>query len=104
MTKIVVAVLVLVGLIHLLPAIGSLGPSQLTRLYGVESLDLNVEILLRHRAIMFGIFGVLMVVAGFKPALHLVGLSVGLVSVTSFLATDASVFRSKLTTATRLYR
>jgi hypothetical protein len=85
LNRITIACLTLAGIIHLLPLPGVLGAGQLTRLYGVAADDPNVGILLQHRAVMFGLLGVLLVAAAFRPELRAVALVAGLVSTVSFL-------------------
>ena len=81
-----VAVTLLVGgAIHLLPLVGVLGADWLALLYGLPIVEPNLAILMRHRAVLFGLVGGLMVFAIFKPALRPVALAVGLLSVSSFL-------------------
>ncbi len=77
--------LLLGGLIHLLPLVGVLGVEQLASLYGVSAAEPNVAILLRHRAVLFGLLGGLMIWAVFKPGLRTVAFLSGLLSVSSFL-------------------
>lgn len=77
--------LVLVGLIHLLPVSGVLGSAQLAKLYGIAFTEPNAAILMRHRAVLFGLLGVFLVVAAFRPALQAAALVAGFVSVASFL-------------------
>eukprot|EP01037_Dinobryon_pediforme_P008742 gene8742-8833_t len=55
------------------------------RLYGVASSDPNTLILLRHRAVLFGIVGGLCLMGAFKPGYQWLGLLVGAVSTLSFL-------------------
>jgi hypothetical protein len=86
LNRITIACLTLAGVIHLLPLPGALGAAQLTRLYGVAAEDPNVWILLQHRAVLFGLLGVLLIVAAFRPELRAVALIAGLVSTVSFLA------------------
>lgn len=86
LNRITIACLTLAGVIHLLPLPGALGAAQLTRLYGVAADDPNVGILLQHRAVLFGLLGVLLIVAAFRPELRAVALIAGLVSTVSFLA------------------
>jgi hypothetical protein len=81
-----IAVTLLVGgVIHLLPLVGVLGTDRLASLYGVSIDEPNLAILLRHRAVLFGLIGGLMVAAVFKPALQPVAFAFGLLSVSSFL-------------------
>jgi hypothetical protein len=59
--------LVVVGVIHLLPLTGVMGSARLVSLYGVPIEDPNVEILMRHRALLFSLLGGFMIYAAFKP-------------------------------------
>jgi hypothetical protein len=71
--------------INLAPVLGAFSPERMTTLYGVELADPNLEILMRHRAVLFGIVGGLMVVAAFHPPLRALGYAVGFTSMLSFL-------------------
>ncbi len=46
-----------VGIINLLPAIGVLGAERISSAYGVTVTSTDLEILLRHRALLFGLIG-----------------------------------------------
>lgn len=85
MDKIVSSLLVLVGIIHLLPFTGVLGAKQLAALYGVSLSDTNLVILMRHRAVLFGLLGLFLVYAAFKPSLQPLAFVGGIVSVVSFM-------------------
>jgi hypothetical protein len=85
------AALILAALIHLLPTVGALGGPRLTALYGLPITDPNLEILLRHRAVLFGVVGGLLLAGAFHPPLQAAGLAVGLTSVISFLAIAKAV-------------
>ena len=85
MRKVVAGLLVLVGIIHLLPVSGVLGPERLTALYGISLSDPNLVILMRHRAVLFGLLGLFLVYAAFKPAFQPMAFFGGLLSVMSFL-------------------
>ena len=78
--------LLVVAVIHLLPMVGVLGAARLAALYGVALEDPNLVILMRHRAVLFGLLGALMALAAFRPSLQLLALAVGGVSVLSFPA------------------
>jgi hypothetical protein len=86
MSHVTVAGLLIAGVIHLLPVPGALGAGMLSRLYGIDVADPNTAILLQHRALMFGILGVLMLAAIPWPSLRLAALTVGLASAASFIA------------------
>ncbi|MFC7409809.1 phosphopantetheine adenylyltransferase [Hydrogenophaga atypica] len=85
MKYLVSAMLVVVGIIHLLPLSGVLGSERLASLYGLQFNEPNLEILMRHRAVLFGLLGAFMVFAAFKPAYQTVAFIGGFISVVSFL-------------------
>ncbi|MGB2818911.1 MAG: phosphopantetheine adenylyltransferase [Burkholderiaceae bacterium] len=80
-----VVALLIAGLIHLLPVPGVMGAAALTRLYGIEVVDPNTSILLQHRALLFGVLGVLMLGAIAVPGLRVAVLAVALCSAASFI-------------------
>jgi hypothetical protein len=82
---VVSAMLIVVGVIHLLPLIGVLGGAQLTSLYGVSFDEPNTLILMRHRAVLFGLLGVFLIFAAFRQQLQVVAFVAGTVSIVSFL-------------------
>lgn len=77
--------LLIAAVIHLAPLAGVLGATRLETLYGIAVTEPNLEILLRHRAVLFGLLGLLLVLAAFRPELRTVALSAGIVSAASFL-------------------
>ena len=83
--------LLIVGIIHLLPLSGVLSAHRLQMLYGIAVEDPNLEILMRHRAVLFGLLGVFLIAAAFLPSLQLAALAAGFVSVVSFLYLAAAV-------------
>jgi hypothetical protein len=89
--KIVTAMLVVVGVIHLLPLNGLRGPEQLAAMYGVPVSGPDLEILMRHRAVLFGLLGVFLLIAAFKPSLQVTGIIVGALSVLTFIGLAWSV-------------
>ena len=90
MRYLMTAVLILVGIIHLLPLAGVSGAERIQSLYGVTLGDPNVVILMRHRAVLFGLLGTFFMVAAFVPALQLSALILGAISVVSFLLLASS--------------
>lgn len=91
MRFIIPAVLIIVALIHALPIAGVIGAARLESLYGIAVQDPNLEILLRHRAVLFGLIAALLAWAAFRPQLHRIALIGGTISVVTFLALAASV-------------
>jgi uncharacterized BrkB/YihY/UPF0761 family membrane protein len=89
--KLITIFLLLMALIHLLPVSGLLGIDQLHRLYGVSINGPDMEILMRHRAVLFGLLGVFFVYAAFKPALQPLAFVAALVSMASFVLLAYSV-------------
>ncbi len=77
--------LVVVAIIHLLPLSGLLGTERLTTLYGIHFDEPNLAILMRHRAVIFGLLGLFFLTAAFKPELQGIAFAGGFASVLSFL-------------------
>lgn len=91
MRYLVPAMLVVVGVIHLLPLSGVLGSERLVALYGLTFNEPNLAILMRHRAVLFGLLGLFLVFAAFQPPFQTVAFIAGFVSVGSFLGLAWSV-------------
>ncbi|MDX5385552.1 MAG: phosphopantetheine adenylyltransferase [Marinobacter sp.] len=86
MTRFLVPVALLVAaIIHLVPVIGVLGVAQLQSLYGIDAIAPDLAILMRHRAVLFGLLGAFLVYAAFRPSLQWLAMGAGMVSATSFL-------------------
>jgi hypothetical protein len=83
--------LLVVGIIHLLPLSGFVSSDRLTVLYGIPFDDQNLEILMRHRATLFGLLGAFLCFAAFQPAFQVMAFIAGFVSVLSFLYLSWSV-------------
>ena len=77
--------LLVVGIIHILPLSGVLSAARLFELYGMTFYDPNLEILMRHRAVLFGLLGIFLICSAFMPSLQLPALIAGFLSVVSFL-------------------
>jgi len=86
-----IVALLVAGIIHLLPVPGVVGVNTLTRLYGIEVNDPNTAILLQHRALLFGVLGVLMLSAIPLPWLRVTALTVALFSAASFILVAVAV-------------
>ena len=85
MRYLISAMLIVVGIIHLLPLAGVLGSEKLSALYGLSINDPNLVILMRHRAVLFGLLGAFFVFAAFRPAFQPLAFIAGFISVVSFL-------------------
>jgi len=71
--------------LNLAPAVGAVSPDRMTEAYGVALGDSDLQILMRHRAALFGVVGGLLVVAAFRRSMRPVGYAVGFFSMLSFL-------------------
>ncbi len=83
--------LIITGIIHLLPLSGVLGAERLSALYGMAFSDPNLVILMRHRAVLFGLLGLFLIFAAFKQAWQPLAFVAGFISVISFLWLALSV-------------
>jgi hypothetical protein len=85
MDTLAAALFVVVGIVNLLPVSGLFSTHRLQSLYGVPLADPNLIILMRHRAVLFGIVGALLIAAAFHAPFRLFGVVAGLVSMLSFV-------------------
>ena len=80
-----IATLLACGLIHLLPVAGVLGGQWLDKLYGVTVKAPDLLILMRHRAILFGLIGAALIAAAMVPGLRIIAAIFGLISMLAFV-------------------
>ena len=66
MSKIYLILLFLVGVINFVPIIGLLSLDKINQTYGLSVVDNNLAILLRHRALIFGLIGGLILYSVFN--------------------------------------
>ncbi len=85
MSLVVTILFVLVGLINFVPIVGVISAGHIERLYGIRSADRNLHVLLRHRAVLLGLLGAFLILAGFCASLQTVAGVAGLVSMASFV-------------------
>ena len=85
MKQLMTIVFVGVGLLNLAPLIGVISADQLQGMYGVPIDSPDLEVLMRHRAILFGIVGGFVLFAAFRPALQGMAATAALVSMLSFI-------------------
>lgn len=86
MRYVVPIALLITALIHALPLLGLTGGARLATLYGITDMDASLEILLRHRAVLFGLLAAFLVYAAFNRDLHGIALTGASISVLAFLA------------------
>lgn len=75
----------LIGVINTLPLIGVVSAGRLGALYGVAWTDPTTILLLRHRAVLFGIIGGFILYSAFKPGLQPLAMLAAGVAMGSFL-------------------
>ena len=79
------ALFIAVGIIHLLPLSGVASGERLSKLYGISFQEPNLVILMRHRAVLFGLLGAFFLHAAAQPAIQLPAFVAGFLSVGSFI-------------------
>ncbi len=97
MNYLISGLLIAVGLINFYPVVGVLSEERLTELYGV-TFDCgdcgdrgdrgdrgDLILLMRHRAVLFGLLGSFVIFSAFKPRLQLSACVVGLISMLAFI-------------------
>lgn len=80
----ITGLMLVVAGIHLVPVSGFFGRERLTALYGIAIDSPDLDILMRHRAVLFGILGAFFAYAAFEPALQPVAFVAASVSIASF--------------------
>ena len=85
MNKLISILIGAVGVIHLLPLSGVLGAERLAVLYGMPFDDPNLQIMMRHRAVLFGLLGGFLLLAAFRADLRMTATVAGFASTLSFL-------------------
>lgn len=73
------------GVLHLLPLAGVLSAARLEALYGLPVREPALELLLRHRALMFGLLGALMLAGALRREWQGPAILVALASMLGFL-------------------
>jgi len=89
--RIITGLMLVVAVIHLLPISGFFGVERLASLYEIEVADGNLEILMRHRAMLFGILGGFLAYAAFNPTIQPIAFLAAFVSMASFFFLSFSV-------------
>lgn len=77
--------LIAVGLVNAYPLVAAFAPDMLSSLYGLQVTDANLLILLRHRAILFGLLGSLLMAAAFDSRLYTAAVIAGVVSMLAYI-------------------
>lgn len=86
MNRVVGVILMIIGLINAIPVVGLASAEVLAKLYGIAMLEGDLLILMRHRALLFGLLGAFIAWSAFKPTLQSYAVVAGLVSMLGFVA------------------
>lgn len=77
--------LFIAGIINLLPSVLAFLPSKISKSYGIEVSNVNYELLLRHRAVLFAIVGGLLIYAAVTRKYVELSVLIGFISMASFI-------------------
>ncbi|MEV0247185.1 hypothetical protein AB0H76_11400 [Nocardia sp. NPDC050712] len=73
------------GLLNTAPALGAVAPQSMYAAYGITPAGRDLEVVLRHRAILFAVVGLGLLVAVFRPALRPIAVGANAISFGGFL-------------------
>lgn len=85
MNHVISSLLVVVGLINFLPVIAVVSADRISQAYAIPVEEPNLEILLRHRALLFGVLGGYILYAAFKPGLQASAMVLAAISMLGYL-------------------
>ena len=91
MNKVYLLLLFLVGIINFLPIVGILSLDKINQAYGLSITDNNLEILLRHRALLFGLIGGFIIYSVFNPQYQVAAIIFAAISMSGFLCFSWSI-------------
>jgi len=76
---------ILAGIANLPPVMGVLGAERLESLYGLPFAGEDLLLLMRHRAVLFGILGAFIIFAAFRIHMRAIATVAGLISMLAFV-------------------
>jgi hypothetical protein len=85
MSRLITALFVAAGLVNLLPLAGVLGAERLESLYGMPFAGDDLLLLMRHRAVLFGLLGAFIIAAGFRKPWRVPAAVAGLISMLAYM-------------------
>lgn len=77
--------LFIAGVINFAPSLLAFLPKKLAASYGIQIPNVNYELLLRHRAVLFGIVGGIMIYSAISQKYYSLAVGIGLISMVSFV-------------------
>ena len=90
MNRIITALLILVGLINFFPVLGVLSAEVIANAYNIPAPEGELLILMRHRALLFGVVGSIILVSAFRQQLQPTAMVAAFVSMVGFIALTLS--------------
>ena len=78
-------ILAIIGLLNFLPSLGIFSKSKLEDTYGIKIEDRTLELLLKHRAFLFGIIGGFIIYSSVSGTHYFSSLVLGMLSMISFI-------------------
>ncbi len=84
--KLFLLFLLAVGVINIIPVLGLFSASQLAAAYGIDLNSAELALLMRHRALLFGLIGGLVLISLFKPQLQVTAMLLSGISMLGFMA------------------
>ncbi len=85
MNRVVTACLIVAGLINFVPVVGVISAEVLAGFYEIPPPEGDLLILMRHRALLFGILGGLILVSTVRRHLQPAAVAAGLISMVGFI-------------------
>lgn len=85
MKKVYLCLLFIVGAINFVPVLAVVSLEQINHSYGLSVTDNNLAILLRHRALLFGVLGGFVLFSVFKPQYQVVAMVLAMISMLGYL-------------------
>ncbi len=85
MIKAIPILLFIVGVINFLPVVGALSAAKLSQAYSIDLLDNNLVILMRHRALLFGVIGGFILYSVFVPSYQCAAMVMAAISMFGYL-------------------
>ena len=77
--------LFLVGVIHLIPSRILLQSDYIETLYGIQTNDQSIKLIVLHRAVFFLFVGVFSILSSFLPKFYDIAFYISIVSMSSFI-------------------
>ena len=77
--------LFIVGLINFVPVIGVMSADRLSNAYSIELVGNDIVVLMRHRALLFGIIGGFILYSVFNPSYQIAAMIMAAISMLGFL-------------------